>query len=86
MEVLCPGGMSERMVCLARDVVCPGGGVSDRGDRCLSSGCLPGRVVCPGLGTCPGGMSGWSGSPVDTMTDACENITFPYTTYAVGKD
>ena len=43
--------------------------------------------VCPGGGgVCPGGLSGWGGClargctaslPVERMTDACENITFP---------
>ena len=62
-----------------------------RTDRCSGrlGGCLPrgvsaqGRVVCPGWGCLPSGVSAWgclprgcTPPPMDRMTDACENITF----------
>ena len=53
----------------------------------MGMGCLPrgavsahGRGVCPGAVSAQGGVSAWGcppDSPVDRMTDACENITFP---------
>ena len=63
---VCLGGVSSRGVCL--------GGVYQGGvclGWCLLGGCLP-------RGYLPKGMSAWGAihpTPVDRMTDACENIT-----------
>ena len=46
--------------------------VSAQGGVCLAGVCLGG--VCLGWGAYPGGCTP---PPVDRMTDACENITFP---------
>ena len=43
-------------------------GVSAQGGVC-PGGCLP-------RGVCPGGLSARHTSPVNRMTNACENITF----------
>ena len=51
-------------------------------DHLLGGECLPGGGWCLPRGICPGKVSAHGGGvsarpPVDRMTDACENITFP---------
>ena len=58
---------------------------------CLPPGgggvCLQGGSASRGVSVSGGGSALGKADPpiVDRMTDACENITFPHTTYAVGK-
>ena len=83
---VCPGG------CLPRGMSVQGvsvGGVSVQGvsalgglargvsaqGGCVCRGCVPGGV-CAG-GCLPQCMVGYTHTPVDRMTDACENITLP---------
>ena len=72
------GGGAVVWVCVSGGRVCPAGAVVG-----------PGGFVCPG-GVGGGGVSGGGGGGihhpiVDGVTDACDNINFPHTTYAVGN-
>ena len=54
--------------------------------ECIPVGCVPPAAVAvsPATHTPPPGMH--APPPVNRMTDACENITLPQTSFAGGKN
>ena len=82
---------SSRMRTIRRSSRLLGGGVCQPGGCLPGGGCLPARGRLPaggvfylpgqclpgGGGVCPGGCLADTPTPMDRMTDTCENITLP---------